>query len=171
MTAAQGTQYRKRVCGQLSGLVANVQRVPGQHQLAGDRHRRRLGAQVAGNHQPVAAHHDPVLVFVVVDDEMVQPGVGQVGLVVPQGDQVAIEPVQPGVFAGADLRPVQLGALEGLRILRVGDVVGVPAVLGELGFASLGGGAGQLRLGVRAEELERSRRPPFLAHEKHCSVG
>ena len=45
------------------------------------------------------------------------------------------------MFTGVDLAPVQLGSLEGLRVLRVGNVVSVPAVLGELGFAALGGGA------------------------------
>ena len=81
------------MCGQLSSFVVDGRRIPGQHQFAGHRHRRRLGAEVAGNHQPVASHDDPVLVFVVVEDKMVQPGVGQVRLVVPQGDQIAIEPV------------------------------------------------------------------------------
>ena len=67
--------------------------------------------------------------------------------------------------------PVELRPLEGLWVLRIGDIVGIPSVIGELPLAALGGGAGQLGFRMGAEELERRRRTPFLAHEKHCRVG
>jgi hypothetical protein len=54
-----------------------------------------------------------------------------------------------------DLVPVQLGPDEGLRVLRVGYFVGVPAVLGEFRDAAVGGGTGQLRLRMGSKELKR----------------
>ena len=132
---------------QHSAIHADARRIPGQHQLASDRDRHRRNAQVAGDDETPAAHHDPALAFVIVDDKVLQPRVGQVGFVAPQRDQVAIDGAKPGVQAGVDLGPIQLGPQKCLRVLRVGNVVSIPAMLGELGLAALGGGAGQLRFG------------------------
>ncbi|COX50679.1 Uncharacterised protein [Mycobacterium tuberculosis] len=88
------------------------------------------------------------MLLVVVDHKVVQPGVRKVGLVVPQSDQIAIKPVQPGVFAGAGFGPVQLAALECLRVLRVRNVVRGPAMFGELLLASCHGAMGQFRFGM-----------------------
>ena len=65
------------------------------------------------------------------------------------------------MLIGVELGPVQLGAPKGLRVLRIGDLLGVPPVIGEFVFAAFGGGAGQLGFRVGAEELERSRRSPL----------
>ena len=102
-----------------------------------------------------AVHHDPLPVLVVVDPDIVQPRVGEVGLVVPQHDQLLIDTAQPAVFVGVDLGPVQFRAFKCCRVLRVGDLVGVPSVLGEFALAALGGGPGQIGLGMAGEELER----------------
>ena len=40
---------------------------PRQHDLTTDRNRHRIGAQIARDGQCAAVHHDPPLVFVVVD--------------------------------------------------------------------------------------------------------
>ena len=147
------------MAGQVGGGVADFRFTPGEHQLTADRHRGRLGAQVAGNRKPVATQHDPALSLVVVDGEIPQPGVGEIGFAAPQRDQLPVQLEQPGVLAGAGLVPVQLGALERLWVLRVGNVVGIPAVLGEFRFAAVPGGLSQLGFGVRAEELKRRGRP------------
>ena len=94
-------------------------------------------------------------VLVVVDAHVVQPRVSQVGFVVPQRDQLSVEPPQLTVLAVVDLGPVQLRPFERRRILRIGNLVGVPPVLGELTLAALGGRSGQLGFRVGAEELER----------------
>ena len=69
------------------------------------------------------------------------------------------------------LGPVQLGTLERLLIVGVGNVCFVPAVFGELGVTSAADGLLQLRVGHEREELERRRRPPLLTHEDHRRVG
>lgn len=92
--------------------------------------------------------HDPALLFVEVDGHVIEPRVCEVGFAAPQRDQRTIGAVEPIMIALGDLAPIQFGALEGRRVLRVGNLVGVPAVLGELGFAPLGSGAGKVRLGV-----------------------
>ena len=66
-----------------------------------------------------------------------------------------------------ELGPVQLGALEGRRVLRVGHDGRVPAHPLELLDPALGRRLAELGLGVRGEELERRRRRPLLAHEQH----
>jgi hypothetical protein len=43
-------------------------------------------------------------------------------------------------------------------------------MFGELTLATLGGRPCQLRFRMRAEELERRRRPPLLTHEKHSRI-
>src|SRR5437773_9692757 len=52
------------------------------------------------------------------------------------------------------LRPVELRAAKGRRVLRVGDVGGAPAVRGELGPAPVGGGAGVARSEEHTSELQ-----------------
>ena len=83
----------------------------------------------------------------------------------------SVDAAQPTVLAVVDLVPVELGPFEGRRVLRIGNLVGVPAVLGELALAALGGRPCQLGFRMGAEELERRRRPPLLTHEKHSRIG
>ncbi|CAB4934707.1 unannotated protein [freshwater metagenome] len=66
-----------------------------------------------------------------------------------------------------ELAPVELGARERLRVLRVGHLGGVPAVLGELADPALRGRLAELGLGVAGEELPRRAGAPLLAHEEH----
>ena len=77
-----------------------------------------------------------------------------------QREQRAVHGEEPLVRLLRQLRPVELRAGEGLRVLRVGHDVGVPAVLGELADPALGGGLAQLRLGVAGEELPRRASRP-----------
>ena len=120
-----------------------------------------LGAQVAGDRDRAAPHDDPALLLVVVDGEVCQPRVGHRGLAVPQRDQVAVEAEHAGVLGVGDLGPIQLGAQEGLRVLRVGDLRGVPAVVGELRLASIGGCPGQLGSGCELKNWKgRDDAPP-----------
>ena len=132
----------------------------------------RLRAEIARDGEGAAVQHDPALLLVVVDAHVVQPRVGEVGLVVPQRDQAAVQlPSRRACSPASTSSQFSLDRSKRLGVLRVGDLVGVPAVLGELGLAALGGGPGQLRFGVGGEELERARRAPLLAHEQHCGVG
>src|SRR5437773_11467069 len=68
------------------------------------------------------------------------------------------------------LRPVELRAAKGRRVLRVGDVGGAPAVRGELGPAPVGGGAGVAWVCVVGEVLPGRARTPLLPHEQHRRV-
>ena len=69
------------------GRFANRRRLPGQHDLAADGHRDGFGAEIARDGECPAPQHDPALVLVEVHAQVVQPRVGEVGLVVPQRDQ------------------------------------------------------------------------------------
>ena len=68
------------------------------------------------------------------------------------------------------LGPVELGALEGRLVLRVGHLGRGPAVRGELGFASLRDRLRQPRFDVVGEVLPRGVGAPLLAHEQHRRV-
>jgi hypothetical protein len=102
-------------------------------------------------------HDDPPRFLVVFDAQVVQPCIGQVRFVVPQCDQLLVHPPQSAVLTVVDFVPVELGPFEGRWVLRVGNLVGLPTVLGELTLAALGGRHGQVRFRVGAEELERRR--------------
>ena len=83
-------QDRERTAGQRRRLRADRRVFPRQHHLAGDGNVGGFGAEVAGDGQRPALHHDPPPFLVVVDAHIVQPRVGQVGLVVPQRDQLLV---------------------------------------------------------------------------------
>ena len=128
--------------------MADLRFAPGQHHLAGDRDGDRFGAEVARDGELAAVHDQPSPALVVVDGQVLQPGVGKVGFVVAQRDQLSVDLTQPAVIAVVDLVPVELGPAECLGVLRIGYLVGVPTVCGELRLAALGGGPCDLGLGV-----------------------
>ena len=73
-------------------FVADRRDLPRQHHLAGDGNVGGFATEVAGDGQRPAFHHDPPPFLVIVDAHIVQPWVSQVGLVVPQRDQLLIHP-------------------------------------------------------------------------------
>ena len=60
------------------------------------------------------------------------------------------------------LVPVQFRSQKCLWILRIRNVVAVPAVCRELRLTALGGGLAEFPFRMRGEELERSRWLPIL---------
>ena len=104
-------------------------------------------------------HDDPALVLVVVDLQVVQPRVGHVGLGAAQREERLVDLTQPAVVAVVDFAPVELRPQERLGILRIRDFVGVPTVFGELSLAALGGGPGQLRLGMQLKNWNGLEEP------------
>ena len=124
---------------QPGGLGVDFRFAPGQHDLTGDGNVDGLGAEIAPDRERPAVHDNPPRILVEVDPHMVQPRIRQVRFVVPQRDQLPVDLPQPTVFGVAGLVPVELGPFEGGEVLRIGNLVGVPAVFGELALAALGG--------------------------------
>ena len=58
----------------------------GQHNLSGHRHPHLVWPDIADHAQRTAVQCDPAVLFVVVDQTVRQPRVGQVGFFAPQGD-------------------------------------------------------------------------------------
>jgi hypothetical protein len=53
-----------------------------------------------------------------------------------------------GSLSVADLLPLQLGTFVGGGVLRIGDLVRIPTMFGELALAAFGRGSGQFGLRV-----------------------
>ena len=121
------------------GFGVDFRLAPGQHDFSGDGNLDGLGAEIAGDRQRPAVHDNPPRILVEVDPHGVQPRVRQIRFVVPQRDQLPVGLPQPTVLAVVDLVPVEFGQFEGRGVLRVGNLVGVQAVFGELALAALGG--------------------------------
>src|SRR5271163_4052215 len=66
-----------------------------------------------------------------------------------------------------EFAPVQLGAIEGLARLRIGNVVRIPSEGGELALAALAHGTSQFEILVSGKVEERRRCAPFLAMKEH----
>ena len=60
--------------------------------------------------------------------------------------------------------PAQLGVGESGRILRIDDVIDIPAMVGEFSDSPVGGGLGQFWLRVRGKEGPRRAGCPLLTH-------
>ena len=93
----------------------------------------RLAATVTG---PRRTMSQPGF-FVVFGLDAVEAGVGERRDLPAKSDQPAIPGQKAGVAALAGLGPVEPGALERRRVLRIGHVVRVPAEGGELAGAAL----------------------------------
>ena len=99
---------------------------------------------------PVRSAAWPAGALVVRDLDQVEPRVGQLRPTPAQLQQPAVEVEHVRVRVVGQLGPVQLGAHERRRVLRVGYVVGGPAVLCELAAGRPRRG-GQLRLGCEVK--------------------
>ena len=77
---------------QPGGSRTDLRFAPGQHDVAGDRDRRGIGAEVARDGKCRGATRSSAR-LVVVDFQVVQPRIGQVGFALVQRDQVAVDPL------------------------------------------------------------------------------
>ena len=107
------------------GVQARTTRAPRGYLELG-----RLRPEVDQDEEPATVHGEPVGAR--LDADPPQVVVAQVGLGAAQGDERPVPGEHPRVRLLAQLGPVEHARLAGRRVLRVGHVLGVPAVLGEL---------------------------------------
>jgi hypothetical protein len=122
--------------------------------------------QVSGDHHRAATDNQPSALGIALGLDAVEPGIGQRRDLPPQRDQPPVPGQQAGVAAGARLGPVEPGALERGRVLRVGHGNRIPAEGGELGPPSLAHGLAEPGIVMAGEVLERGARAPLLALEQ-----
>src|SRR6516164_1300213 len=83
-----------------------------------------------------ALHHEPVLVFVVIHISFAKFAVTQLGNGRTQADE-ALKPLQYQlVWSTRHFSPIEFGALESRRVLRVGYLLEIPSEGGEFPPAS-----------------------------------
>ena len=129
--------------------------------------RRQVGDDLDGP----PAHAQPLVLLAETRLHALQPGVGEVRQPPAQRHKAAVPCQHLGVGGLAHLIPPQLRAGEGLRRLRVGDLVGGPAEGGELAPPALADRRGQGGVPVVGEVEERRGGRPLLALEQHRDEG
>ena len=140
-----------------------IRRTEGHHLVRRDaveRHHGLAGGQIHHDPEAAAGDHEPVAVGVVRDPDRVQPVVAEVRRPGAEGEQVAVPGEQLVVGRLVVLGPVEDGTAPGLRVLRVRDLLGVPAVRRELPPAAGPDRLGQLGSVVVGEVAATASRRP-----------
>ena len=105
----------------------------------------RLVAEVDQHQEAAALHGEEPRRLVGPAGHVGERRVGELGVLAPEPGQLAVDGQHPAAAVGLELGPVQLRALEGRGVLRVGHGGRVPAVPGELRDPALGGRLGPAR--------------------------
>ena len=71
---------------QNSGIIVNPRLARGQHNVSGHRYAHLVWTDIAHHAQRAAVQCDPAVLLIKVDLKVLQPWVGKVGFLAPQGD-------------------------------------------------------------------------------------